>query len=40
MNKIITESYVAPDAEIVEVCVELGFANSCEDPVEKEEAEW
>ena len=40
MNKILKESYIAPEAEVVDVCVELGFSNSLEDVIENEEMEW
>lgn len=32
--------YIAPDLEVIEVAIELGFANSLEDPSENEEMEW
>lgn len=33
-------TYLAPEAEMIEVNVEYGFANSMEDPVEKPEQDW
>lgn len=38
MNKSLT--YLAPEAEVLEVAVEQGFANSIEDPVENPELDW
>jgi hypothetical protein len=38
MNKSLI--YLAPEAEVLEVAVERGFANSIEDPVENEEQDW
>lgn len=35
-----TDVYLAPEAEIVEVAVEFGFANSIEDPFESPEQDW
>lgn len=32
--------YVSPDIEVVMISVELGFANSLEDPTENDEIEW
>ena len=40
MNRMMTESYIAPVTEVVEVCVELGYGNSLEDPTTKDEQEW
>lgn len=34
------EKYVSPDIEVVMISVELGFANSLEDPTENDEIEW
>ena len=33
-------SYLAPDAEVVTIAVESGFANSMEDPDENPEQPW
>ena len=38
MNKSLI--YLAPEAEVLVVAVEQGFANSIEDPVENEEQDW
>ena len=32
--------YLAPDAEVVTIAVEAGFANSMEDPDENPEQPW
>ncbi len=32
--------YQSPELELVEVAVEMGFANSMEDPKENEEMDW
>ena len=34
------DRYVSPDIEVVMISVELGFANSLEDPTENDEIEW
>lgn len=34
------KEYVAPELEIIDVIVELGFTNSIEDPFENDEMEW
>lgn len=34
------DKYVSPDIEVVMISVELGFANSLEDPTENDEIEW
>ena len=34
------DKYVSPDIEMVMISVELGFANSLEDPTENDEIEW
>ena len=34
------DRYVSPDIEVMMISVELGFANSLEDPTENEEIEW
>lgn len=34
------DKYISPDIEVVMISVELGFANSLEDPTENDEIEW
>ena len=40
MNSKFYFHYLAPDVEVLSIAVEVGFANSMEDPYEDAEQEW
>ena len=38
--KRLKEQYLAPEVELLDICVEAGFGNSLQDPDEKDPMEW